>query len=207
MKALIFIGLFIFSLPSFSHSFSYRNEIKSLATDITYNIDSQELSNAQLADIKLLLLEAQNIMYYGGSDNTLDRCLDFSVPVYERFMTSSRALQRALSHCQEVEDVEVLELVYPILARTTTNSSAMDRATALASYPVRGKIEMIKFAYAKYSRTSSNSNAILRSIESVRYISAYSGLNCFKRFFPVYNQTMSPSSAMDRTIQSCRQIN
>ncbi|OUR94114.1 hypothetical protein A9Q84_17540 [Halobacteriovorax marinus] len=203
MKAIILACLLLSSFAAGAQSRTQLKErVARLARRIDIEVFETNVSNSALRESHEKLRRILATLKGDGGTSPL-ACINYTLPIYERYYSSSRAVEKAQQTCRKVSDLPVFKFVFEALRTIYTDSSALDRSADKASgFAVEGKLPLLRFAYAKHERQYTKSSAMDKAIANIKIL-VVDSLECLETFYPTHSRRYSSSSAMDRTAQTC----
>ncbi len=167
--------------------------------DATYET---EASMQVLAKAIKDLEKVKRNLINGSDDSIFQGCVDYSYPILDRYMSSSDALDKAMSLCPEVTDLAILEFIYTQLDKVMSGRDAITKAAQVTRDDLTDKLEVLKFSFEKHNKNHGRSSALEKAIKNTR-ISSTRAIACFQKYFPTYSRSQSSSAAMDKTADTC----
>jgi hypothetical protein len=203
MKLIILSSFLLLSISSLANSRArIKDQISRLAVRIDESVYETEATTDELRRAQARLRDVLSTL--NGSGTGYPSCLDFALPILERRYTSSTAVRKAKEICSRVGDAEVFEFLYHKLVATYIDTTALKKASELATRDTLGKKRIIEFSFEKHMSQYTTGRAIEKSLDNARILEVGS-LRCLQRFFSTYSRSYSSSRAMDKTAESCSQ--
>lgn len=203
MKTLLILGLLLSSLTTLGQS---RTELKERVSRMARRIDvkvyDSNASNTVLRQAHDQLRRILSTLRGGGDSSPMD-CINFTLPIYERYHSSSTAIEKAKETCRGIRDLDVFKFVFEKLRTIYSDSTALSRSSQrVKTRNVFGKIDILRFAYDKHEKQYSKSSAVDKALENITVLNIDS-LECIETYYPTHSRRYSSSRAMDKTTETC----
>jgi len=182
-----------------------KDRVSRLARRIDVEVFESNATNTVLRqsqnDLKRILDRLK-----GSGDSSPMECINFALPIYEKYHSSTRAIQLAKETCRGVSDLSVLKFVFGKLKSIYSEKRALERsAEVISGIEVYGKSEILKFSYEKHIGQYSSSRAIDKAISNTAVLKI-DALECIQTYYPTHSRRYSSSRAMDMTTETCSDI-